>query len=416
MALLLYWRRVARLTGALALLAGLLAAQPAHRPPTALAANDMVMRYFRDSGLSLGAQTSQSAALGDLDGDGDLDAFVVNGAGLVDDQADEVWLNDGTGTLSLTQQLSDTTSFAVALGDMDGDRDLDALVGTSGYDEEGALVWLNDGQGRFRDSGQRLGKQQASAVVLGDLDGDSDLDALIADLWEQGNRIWLNDGTGMLSDSGQRLGKNTSWDAALGDLDGDGDLDAFIANDDGQQSIGRNQVWFNDGKGHMQQSSQVFERASSTSVELGDLDGDGDLDAFVAHSDYAVKTPSQVLLNDGKGRFSDSGQQLGLGFNSGTALADFERDGDLDMIVARNPGTASAPSRVWVNDGRGHFQPGQTFSAGYNRDVVAGDLNGDGLPDFLLANSSFCDAICTGFPNEVWLNQVSQTYLPGVTR
>jgi len=55
----------------------------------------------------------------------------------------------------------------------------------------------------------------------------------------QANKVWLNDGSGNFSGSGLSLGSSTSLDVALGDLDNDGDLDAFVANN------GADKVWLN---------------------------------------------------------------------------------------------------------------------------------------------------------------------------
>ena len=97
-------------------------------------------------------------------------------------------------------------------------------------------VWFNDGQGNFRDSGETIGGPSSSSVALGDLDGDGDLDAF------EGNSaphqsthvpaggVWLNDGHGAFADSGQRLGNFRTTAVELGDLDNDGDLDALVAN------------------------------------------------------------------------------------------------------------------------------------------------------------------------------------------
>ena len=76
----------------------------------------------------------------------------------------------------------------MSLGDVDGDGDLDAFVANF---SQGNRVWLNDGSGSFTDSGQSLGTWWSYSVSLGDVDGDGDLDAFVAN-WNQGNRVWLN--------------------------------------------------------------------------------------------------------------------------------------------------------------------------------------------------------------------------------
>jgi hypothetical protein len=82
------------------------------------------------------------------------------------------------------------------LGDLDGDGDLDALVSST----ERAEVWLNDGRASFRLSGQQLDLPNYHAIALGDLDGDGDLD-LFAGYLNKRYSVWWNDGFG-------RLGKN----------------------------------------------------------------------------------------------------------------------------------------------------------------------------------------------------------------
>ncbi len=101
--------------------------------------------------------------------------------------------------------------------------------------------------GEFFDSGQALGDHHSTGISLGDLDGDGDLDAFVANLGEA-NRVWINQGgaqggtPGTFSDSGQTVGDHLSHAVSLGDLDGDGDLDAFVAN------YGEaNRVWINQG-------------------------------------------------------------------------------------------------------------------------------------------------------------------------
>ena len=92
----------------------------------------------------------------------------------------------------------------------------------------------------FTDSGQALGSSDSYSVALGDLDGDGDLDAMVAN-FNSPNTVWTNDGSGSFTDSGQALGNSNSSSVALGDLDGDGDLDAMVGNDYNQP----NTVWTN---------------------------------------------------------------------------------------------------------------------------------------------------------------------------
>jgi len=99
------------------------------------------------------------------------------------------------------------------------------------------------GTPQFVDSGQNLGSATSWDVALGDLDGDGDLDAYVAN-WGA-NKVWRNNGDGTFT-AGQNLGSASTYDVALGDLDGDGDLDAFVAN-----WAGANRVWVNNGDGNL---------------------------------------------------------------------------------------------------------------------------------------------------------------------
>jgi hypothetical protein len=321
---------------------------------------------------------NRDAALGDLDGDGDLDA--------VTSRCDE-WItvlhNDGSASFTQAQQIALPVAsciLAVRLGDLDGDGDLDAfLVNYNGTSEDRIL--LNNGDGTFSLSSEIVPSIYNVYGELGDLDGDGDLDVIVtAGGFDQGRiRTWMNDGAG-----GFTLGSefDTGYEhtgVALGDLDGDGDLDALSTGWYGTY----NKVWLNDGTGAFSEY-QSIPLANTYTPLLGDLDGDGDLDVYFANLTIeSTDLPDEVWLNDGLGNFTNSGQALDTAFGGIPALGDLDADGDLDVYVSGDFGQG-ALDEVWLNDGLGDFSLGyqveENFAGGW---VTLGDLDGDGNLDAL---------------------------------
>ncbi|MBC7815936.1 MAG: VCBS repeat-containing protein, partial [Planctomycetaceae bacterium] len=287
---------------------------------------------FTQSGQNFAISDVQRVALGDIDGDGDLDAFVARGdrspeMGL----PNEVWLNNGDGTFANSgQQLGSSLSVDVGLIDLDSDGDLDAFVANVEEDHE---IWLNDGTGQFSDSGQRLANTRyAYDVEVGDLDNDGDIDAIVVG-GSQAMSVWRNDGNASFTQSIQPMAVRNipAIGVALGDIDNDGDLDAVIGADD----FSGNKVLFNNGDAQFTHTGPTFGTLRSNEVALGDLDSDGDLDVLSANDEK-----NRAYLNDGTGVLVDSGQSLINGGgpsnqnNHDVVLGDLNGDGDLDAFVA----------------------------------------------------------------------------------
>jgi hypothetical protein len=376
-------------------------------PPTAassptLAAASQVL--LENSPQLFGRTETFQVGLGDLDGDGDLDAVFANMAA----NHSQVWFNDGGVQGGTPGQFTDSgqrltqQGHGLGLGDLDGDGDLDVFMTCAHYSGSGggwskkpSRVYLNDGRGTFQDSGQDLGDAGLSGngVNLIDLDGDGDLDAHVIYYEVDGmpDRVYLNDGAGRFSDSGLALAEE---EIAWGDLDGDGAVDML------SKTYGEGyKVLINDGTG---QFVAVWELDDSQAMygdlALADLDGDGDLDALVANGFRSEGSfPTRLLWNDGHGQFTESGQELNETLAAQFAVGDLDLDGDLDLFVSSG---ARRPSEVWLNDGAGRLVDSGLRLESPSRHLATwpsvGDLDGDGDLDVVEA----------GFQGkaEVWLN------------
>ena len=334
------------------------------------------------SAPAFGSGDSTDLALGDLDRDGDWDVVVANR-----DSPATVWLNDGAGQFSphpVTPELDTGDGQAVVLGDLDRDGDVDAIFAMSGAE----TVWLNDGLGNFspHPTGPEFGSATSLDLALGDVNGDGKLDVLVANADNEPETVWLNDGTGAFipHSTVPAFGEGVSTGIALGDVDGDFDLDAVVANDNGQPET----VWLNDGTGGfvLHPSVPAFGAGDSQAVSLADLDSDGDADAVIANANGEAET---VWLNDGTGSFTPHPTLPVFGAGNSVALAVGDVDGDLDLdVVVANGG--NEPESVWLNDGLGGFADAENppaFGAGESMAVALGDLDGDGDLDAVVANN-----------------------------
>ncbi|MEW6755080.1 MAG: FG-GAP-like repeat-containing protein, partial [Candidatus Latescibacterota bacterium] len=342
-----------------------------------------------------GSDRSVAAALADIDGDTDLDVVVANG--ILANEPNGVYFNDGSGNFTAGATFGGSPinyGYALVLADMDNDGDPDAVVGD--YQHQNA-VYLNNGSGSFN-AGTRnfgTGTDPTRGLAAGDLDGDGDLDLAVANETAQ-NVVYLNNGTGSVTAGTRNFGTGSHWTIglALGDVDGDGDLDIAAGNYNGQ-----NVVYLNDGAAHFTAGTRNFGTGTDQtfSVALGDVDGDGDLDLAVGNTGQ-----NTVWVNDGAGTFT-YGSNFGTGTDPTYSVAFGEADGDGDLDLAA--GNYSEPSRVYANDGSGVFTLlSAVGTVGESTQGVAwGDVDGDGDLDLALANGG----VGLGAPNAVCLNQAA---------
>ncbi len=281
--------------------------------------------------------------------------------------------------------------WAVAVGDVDGDGDLDFVTANNGSGT--ASVRLNNGTGNFTvpaTTPEVPAAGNARRLTLGDVDGDGDLDLLVANFGSNTVSVRLNDGTGgfaaPVTNPNPSVGAGP-FDLAMGDVDGDGDLDLVTANRNGNSAS----VRLNDGTGNFTAPAttpEVSVGINPLGVALGDVDGDGDLDLLTANSGA---NNVSVRLNDGTGSFAPPAttpQVPGGTLPRSLALGDVDGDGDLDFVTANN-GNASASVRL--NDGTGSFAAPaanpETSVDALPESIILGDVDGDGDLDFISSGS-----------------------------
>ena len=156
-------------------------------------------------------------------------------------------LNVGSGVFSGTLPIAAGRPSSLVLGDLDGDRYLDLVTGS--FSGPLSIYFYRPEGGSFV-AGQSFGRQGANGLAVGDLNGDGFLDVTVG-YGFGGNVAYLNDGDGNFGskESERRLGSSsvTTTSIAVGDLDGDADLDIVAAN--GGSRPENSTLYLNDGTG-----------------------------------------------------------------------------------------------------------------------------------------------------------------------
>ena len=397
-------------------------------------------------------------ALGDVDGDGDVDVFALNTHALGDDAASSaapddarcrLFTNRGDGTFDDVTETSGVGLRIMGMGaaflDRDGDGDLDLFVASYGR----CRLLDNDGAGHFRDVSDAAGVPATpafwSGVAVGDPDGDGDVDVYVCGYvrYDEGlvdpnstksqydseipvlinpsafepapNLLLLNRGDGTFVEGAEAAGVANVTGRGLGacfcDLSGDGLVDLYVAND-----VSDNALFVNLGDGSfadLTARALVGDYRGAMGLAVGDVDGDLDPDLFITHwvaqENALYVNITADLAGEGSGppvMFMDEADRYGLGqvalqmVGWAASFEDFDSDGLLDLHVVNGSTIPSRGDRTrlvaqrdhlfWnAGTGRGFFELGAVAGAAFAEETVgrggaAFDLELDGDPDLLV--------------------------------
>jgi VCBS repeat protein/centrosomal CEP192-like protein/ASPM-SPD-2-Hydin domain-containing protein len=355
------------------------------------------------------------AAIADFNKDGKLDVVAPNqGASFY-----SVFLGNGDGTLqpAVNVAIPGILSTTAVAGDFNGDGNQDFVE----YNNLGCptLAWFfpGKGDGTFGAGiGSSLGACytlfSTTRLVAADFNGDGKLDLATVISTGTGPAVAILLGNGDGTFQAPRLtpapGTRPTW-LEVADLNKDGKLDMVVT----QYQENTIQIFLGNGDGTFQAPTTLATGRLPGFTALGDFNGDGNLDIFVGNQ---LDVNAEIFLGSGNGTFLAPSIVNIQPTNSPPSIqvvGDFNLDGHLDVLLGHNDNRGTGISLL-LGNGDGTFQPVQNYlTSGFSGVFGVGDFNGDGAPDALLVDTAenFISILLNQTPPPVSVSPKSLTFV-----
>jgi hypothetical protein len=342
-----------------------------------------------------------SVAVKDFNGDGILDLAVADADSSSSPGRVNILLGNGDGTFRAGQSYSVGSSpQAVAVGEFNGDGHSDLAVTNTIFGTVSLLLGKGDGTFRaainYAAGGQIPYTGVVSSVAVRDFNRDGVPDLVVVNYYSVSVMLANGDGTFQMPHTYAQPG---SGSVAVGDFDGDGILDLAVTGESNQSSTVS--ILLGNGDGTFRQGA-IFAngtRLGVNAIAVGDFNGDGKADIVTTNFAYIIPTRGipggvtesdvRVFLSNGDGTFQAAQiYSVPEGNPIFATVGDFNGDGVPDLVVADGgnawfPGTTVS---ILLGKGDGSFQGARSYPVGnMPRSVAVGDINGDGIPDLVVA-------------------------------
>ncbi len=302
-----------------------------------------------------------SCAWGDFNNDDLLD-FVLTGYNQALGPISRIYKNNGNSSFTWMETISLTGVFysSASWADYDNDGDLDLLI--AGQNLSIGLIttiYRNDGNNTFTEqTGLLLKPVYKGSVAWGDYNNDGLLDILITGLdgvtasARNNSSLYKNNGNGSFTEqTGIEITDVGLSSVAWGDYDNDGNLDILLTGSTGYQPDYKpvTKVYHNNGDNSFTElTGSSIIGISMSSAEWGDYNNDGHLDILLTGFSESTLEFS-IYLNNGNNGFNElTALNIPGAYYCNTSSADYDSDGDLDILFTGNTGTYT--SRIYRNN------------------------------------------------------------------